>query len=325
MLAVGFEWFGGPEVLHVVELPDPEPGPGEVVVAVEAATVNPTDTLMRSGQQAAAMREQSPPFVPGMELAGRVVALGQQVLDLAVGDPVMGIVNPRRAEGGALAERVRVPAASVVRAPAGLAPAAAATLPMNGLTALKAVEAAGVKAGDWLMVTGATGALGGYACQVATHRGVRVVAGADVADHDLLRELGVEAVVPRSEGLADAVREVVPDGVAAVVDAALLGDTADALVRDGGTSVSVRGPRDGDPRLRHAVVSVTRHAEDAGALRTVAELAAAGVLVPRVAHVLTWDRAARAHTLVEQGGLRGRVVLVPPPDVAHLSGVVTDG
>lgn len=313
MRAVGLTEFGPPEVLHVVDLCDPTPGPDGVVVTVSAATVNPTDTLLRSGQQAATMTELSPPYVAGMEFAGRIAAVGEGVEHLAVGDEVMGLVNPRRPEGGAQAELVRVPAASVVRAPAGLTAVVAATLPMNGVTALKALEAAGVGAGDWLLVTGATGALGGYVCQAAAHRGIRVVAGAHEADHALLRDLGVEAVVPRGEGMAAAVRTTVPDGVAAVVDAALLGDAADELVRDGGSSVSVRGPRDGDPRLRHAVVSVTRHAEDTEALRAVADLTAAGVLTPRVAHTLTWDRATHAHTLVEQGGLRGRVVLVPAP------------
>src|ERR1700675_3037888 len=137
MRAVTFSRFGGPEVLEVSELPVPQPGPGEVRIRVAAATVNPTDISFRTGrQQTTAQLTQMgvlPPYVPGMELAGVVDAVGEGTT-WHTGDRVMAIVNPRRPGGGAQAELVVVPAASVARVPEGISLEAAATLPMNGLT-----------------------------------------------------------------------------------------------------------------------------------------------------------------------------------------------
>lgn len=310
--AVGLDRFGGPEVLKVMERTIDAPRAGELLVAVEAAGVNPTDTLLRSGQQAAAMSALSPPYVPGMELAGRVVGLGDGVDPVWSGARVMALVNPRRPEGGAQADVVRVPVASVVEVPAEVETVVAAAVPMNGVTALKAVEALDAGPGGTILVTGATGALGGFVCRIAAARGLHVVAGGRDTEAALLRELGVSDVVPRDVGMAEAVRALHPDGVDGVVDAALLGEAAWAVVRDGGTCVSVRGPQGaGDTRVRHVAVSVTQHTEDTEALREVAAMLADGVLAARVGHVLDWAHAADAHWLLERGGLRERVVLVP--------------
>src|SRR3989449_10065330 len=118
MRAVTFSRLGGPEVLQVSELPEPKPGPGEVRIRVAAATVNPTDISFRSGRQltTAQLSEMGvlPPYIPGMELAGVVDAVGEGT-NWRTGDRVMAIVNPRRPGGGAQAELVVVPAASVAR------------------------------------------------------------------------------------------------------------------------------------------------------------------------------------------------------------------
>src|SRR5262249_43946337 len=135
MRAVTFSRLGGPEVLDVSNLSVPQPGAGEVRIRVKAATVNPTDISFRSGRQfsIAQLAEMNvrPPFIPGMELAGVVDAVGEGT-SWRVGDRVMAIVNPRRPGGGAQAELVVVPAASVARVPDGTSLEAAATLPMNG-------------------------------------------------------------------------------------------------------------------------------------------------------------------------------------------------
>src|SRR4051812_18033476 len=117
MRAVSFSRFGGPEVMEVAELPEPRPGPGEVRVRVAAATVNPTDIGFRAGGQSPQQLAElgvHPPYVPGMELAGVVDAVGEGT-DWQPGDRVMAIVNPRRPGGGAQAEQVVVPVASVAR------------------------------------------------------------------------------------------------------------------------------------------------------------------------------------------------------------------
>src|SRR5262249_31159911 len=137
MRAVTFSRLGGPEVLEVSELPALQPGPGELRIRVKAATVNPTDISCRSGRQltTAQLAEMGvhPPYIPGMELAGVVDAVGEGT-SWRAGDRVMAIVNPRRPGGGAQAELVVVPSASVARVPEGTSLEAAATLPMNGLT-----------------------------------------------------------------------------------------------------------------------------------------------------------------------------------------------
>src|SRR6516162_6627163 len=135
MRAVGVTEFGPPEVLHLVSLPDPEPGPGEVRLRVHAAAVNPTDTVLRSGARAERLKDVPPPHVPGMDAAGVLDAIGDATAtELRIGDRVVAIVLPLGPRG-AYAERVVVPAESVVRSPAHSSDAEAATLPTNGLTA----------------------------------------------------------------------------------------------------------------------------------------------------------------------------------------------
>ncbi len=199
MRAVGITRFGGPEVLHVVELPDPEAGPGEVRIRVRAAAVNPTDTQLRSGARAERLKDVPPPHVPGMDVAGVLEQIGAGVVtELEVGDRVMAIVLPLGTRGG-YAERVVVPAESVVRAPRGTTDVEAATLPMNGLTARLALDQLALRPGQTLAVTGAAGAVGGYAVQLGTAEGLRLVADASAVDEPFVHELGASTVVRRGE------------------------------------------------------------------------------------------------------------------------------
>ena len=188
MRAVTFSQLGGPEVLQVSDLPEPHPGPGEVRIRVAAATVNPTDISFRSGRQlsTAQLAEMGvrPPYIPGMELAGVVDAVGAST-NWRAGDRVMAIVNPRRPGGGAQAEFVVVPAASVARVPEGTSLEAAATLPMNGLTVRLALDRLALKPGQTLGVTGAAGAVGGYAVELGVSDGLRVIAVARPQDEAL--------------------------------------------------------------------------------------------------------------------------------------------
>jgi NADPH2:quinone reductase len=311
MQAVTFDRFGGPEVLCVRDIPAPaRPEAGEVIVRVAAATVNPTDLLMRSGEQAASMAQLKPPFIAGMEFSGHVHKIGDPFSRLKLGQAVMGTVRPRRPQGGAQAEYVRVPAASVVALAPHLDLVAAATVPMNGLTALVGLRLLGLRPGASLLVTGATGAVGGYAVQLAKRAGIHVVADAKESDHPLLRERGVNNLVPRGEQMLGAVRDLFPDGVDALLDGALLADEAAPAVRTGGAVISLRRsslPK--DPRVRAVHVGVTEHMEETESLALLADLLRTGVLTPRVAARLPAEKAMEAHQLVERGGLRGRVVL----------------
>ena len=186
MRAVTFSRFGGPEVLEVSDLPERQPGPGQVRINVAAATVNPTDISFRTGRQTAQLGGVEPPYIPGMELAGVVDAVGPGS-NWAPGDRVMAIVIPRRPEGGAMAESVVVPTASVARVPERASLEEAATIPMNGLTVRRALDLVALKTGDTFAVTGAAGAVGGYAVQLGASEGLRVIAVAAASDEPLLK------------------------------------------------------------------------------------------------------------------------------------------
>ncbi len=311
MKSVGFVEFGGPSVLQIISRPEPEPGPDEVVVRVAASTVNPSDLMMRRGEQAALMTHLVPPFVAGMEFSGWVHDLGKGVA-LVPGQPVIGVVNPRRPEGGAHAEFVRVPATQVAALPEGIDLTGATTVPMNALTAMKALEMVDLKAGQVLLVTGGAGILGGSVLQLARSAGLKVVTNAAAADADLVRSLGAEIVLPRDEGMQEAFRAQFPEGADALIDGALIGAQISGLVREGGTAISLRKSHPiPDSRLRCDYVSVIDAMSRPEFLRATVDHIANGVLRPRVAPDgrFPFEQAAAAHEMAETTSARGRVVL----------------
>jgi NADPH:quinone reductase-like Zn-dependent oxidoreductase len=310
MRAVGVTDFGGPDTLHVVELPDPVPGPGEVRIRVHAATVNPTDTGLRAGLRAAQLKGIAPPYVPGMDAAGLLDQIGEGVsTDLLVGDHVMAIVVPRGSHG-AYSELLVVPAESVARSPAGASDAEASTLPMNGLTTRLALNFLALQPGQTLAVTGAAGAVGGYAVQLGKADGLRVIADASEADQTLVKDLGADVVVPRGDEFAQRVREVVPEGADGLVDAALLNQLAAAAVRDGGGIATLRGFTGAPGRgITWHPVAVRSYAREQAKLDRLRQQAEDGAVTLRVARAFPAEQAAEAHRLLEAGGTRGRLVL----------------
>lgn len=310
MKAIGVTEFGGPDVLHVVDLPEPQAGPGELRIRVHAAAVNPTDTGLRSGGRAAQLTDVPPPYVPGMDVAGVLDQIGPGVsTTLQAGDHVMAIVVPHGSHGG-YSEYVVLPAESVTAVPAGASDAEAATLPMNGLTTRQALDLLGLQPGQTLAVTGAAGAVGGYAVQLGRAEGLRIVADASEADEQLVKDLGADIVVRRGPDFADRVREVVPGGADGAVDAALLNELVVPAVRDGGGIATVRGFRGDEARgVTFHPVSVRNYAREHAKLDRLRQQAESGELTLRVARVLPKERAPEAHRILEAGGTRGRLVL----------------
>jgi NADPH:quinone reductase-like Zn-dependent oxidoreductase len=310
MRAVGFSEFGGPEVLRVVSLPVPSPGPGQVRVRVAAAAVNPTDLAFRAGAHRSMPPGVEPPYVPGMDLAGVVDAPGPGVSGWAPGERVIAAVSPWAPGGGAQAEFVLVAADALARVPEGIAIEAAATLPMNALTVRAALDELALRPGQTLGITGAAGAVGGYAIQLGSLEGLRVIADASPADEALVRGLGADVVVPRGPDVASEIRSVCPSGVDALLDAAVMGPPVLGAVRDGGQVIAVR-PFSGESErgIGVSLVLVFNHLHEADMLARLAELAAKGVLTLRVADVLPASRAAQAHRRFEAHGVRGRLVL----------------
>jgi NADPH:quinone reductase len=289
--------FGGPEVLRVAERPDPEPAAGIVVVAIHATSVNPTDLSTRDGSRRKRMPDLEPPFVPGWDLAGEILATGDRVVGMIPFAQIGGRV-------GAYADQAAVDPAWLAPLPEGVPADEAATLPLNSLTARQSLDLLGLAAGDALLVTGASGGVGGFAVQMAVADGLEVIAMAGRDDEDWVESLGASEVLPRDADLSGT-RPV--DGV---LDAVPLGpERSTPTLRDGGTAVFTRTPDPPGPNreLRFETILVK---PDAVALTRFAEQLAAGRLRTRVAQVLPLDEAAEAHRLAEAGGLHGKVVLV---------------
>lgn len=310
MRAIGVTEYGGPEALHQIDVPAEALGATEVRVRVTAAAVSPTDTMVRSGQRADSDRAAGPGDVPGMDVAGIVSEIGSDVhAGLAVGDAVVGIVKPKGSHG-AYREEIALPVGSVVRAPAGVPHTAAATLPMNALTARRALDLLGLRAGEVLAVTGAAGTLGGYVIELAKADGVTVIADSAAKDEEFVSSLGADILVPRGDDVADRIREVYPEGVDALVDASIQSELVLPAVKDGGAVATFRGYEgDGSRELRVEPVLVHEVAEEREMLERLRDLAEAGVLTLRVADVLPAAEASEAHRRLEAGGVRGRLVL----------------
>jgi NADPH:quinone reductase-like Zn-dependent oxidoreductase len=299
----------GRTVLRALELPVPQAGPGEIRIRVHAAVVNPVDTPVRRG--IAFVSDAEPPCVPGMDAAGVIEQIGEGTdTDLNVGDHVMAVVVVSGTHGD-YAEHLVVPAESVVRVPAGATDVEAATLPMNGLTARMALDLLELPAGATVAVTGAAGAVGGYAVQLAKADGFRVIADAELKDEQLVRDLGADVVLPRGAEFPELVRTTVSAGGDGLVDTADVVGLAIRAVRDGGRVASSAGgiqvPGEHGIETRHTFVPqyARKHAE----LDRPRQLAEEGRLTPRLARTLPAEHAAEAHRLLEAGGLRGRVVL----------------
>ncbi|MFF1700249.1 zinc-binding dehydrogenase [Streptomyces sp. NPDC058252] len=288
--------FGGPEVVEIVEVEVPEPGARQVRIKVAAAALNPVDAGVRAGVFGGAGKRLG----LGWDVAGTVDAAGVAT-GWNAGDQVVALAYGAAKSLGTHADYVVVDADAVAAAPASVDVAHAATLPLNALTAVQALDLLGLAAGQSLVVTGAAGAVGGYAVQLAVHRGLSVTALAREADEELVRSLGAARFVP------DAVAAGSVDGV---LDAALLGETALEWVRDGGAFVGVI-PGAQPASVRGVRTGAVEVAADGARLAELAALVDEGVLTLRVAETYALDEAAKAHTRLAEGGLRGRLVLQP--------------
>lgn len=310
MRALVVKRFGGPEVLEVVDAPVPVPGTGEVLVRVTAAAVHPHDLMVRSGAMVAhGVAVPAGQVSLGADVVGTVEAVGAGVFGIAAGDDVVGLEERLDLPYGVQAEYVVLPQWAVAPAPRGVSPELAAALPLDAITADQALAELCLKPGQWLLVTGAAGAVGGFAVELARMRGLRVVAQAAPGDEKLVRGFGAELVVSRDVPLAPAVRALVPGGADGALDAANLGVVAMDAIRHGGAFAALLNNA---PMARRGIRSVNvAWTVDGGRLAELSALAEAGRLTPRVAATYPLERAAEAHEALARGGSRGRHVLIP--------------
>ena len=310
MKAVGIMKHGGPEALEVLEVPDINVGPGQIRIRNFAASVNPVDVSVRNGSMAQMQKVNPPPYIPGMDAAGIIDQIGEDVkTDLKVGDSVMAMVVPN-GDHGAYKENIVLDQNAVVKAPKNTTHIQASTLPMNSLTARLSLDLLDLSKGQVLAVTGSPGAYGGFVVQLAKADGLTVIADSNDSDRSLLESLGVDIIIPRGEGFAERIRQEFPDGVDGMADGALLNEAAIEAVKDGGSFTSVRGFK-GEPQrnIDFTATWVTAYDCKKDKLETLCEQAESGVLTLRVADSVTMENAAEAHKKLEAGGTRGRMVI----------------
>jgi NADPH:quinone reductase-like Zn-dependent oxidoreductase len=299
MKAVRFSQFGGPEVLEIVDLPDPHAGPGQVRIAVRAAGVNPSDWKKREG-----LMDEELPQTLGYEAAGVVDEVGEGVTDVAVGDRVFGL----SADGAAQAELAVLSFYAPI--PASLDFAGAAALPAAVETATRALDQLGVSSGGTVLINGASGSVGGAAVQLAVARGARVIGTASPANHDYLRSLGAEPVA-YGDGLTDRVRALAPGRVDLALDVAGSGVLPELIELAGGpenvvTVADFAGAKEHGVRFSSGDAGRATHV-----LAEIGELIESGHFTLPAIRTFPLADVAQAHRVSETGHVRGKLVLLP--------------
>jgi len=297
-------------VVHDVEVPIIQPD--EMLVRVHAASVNPIDWKRRDG----AYGPSGFPMILGQDYAGIVQVVGDEIRRFAQGDRVFGVA-PRGAYAEFLAAKVPGPIAKI---PDGIDDARAAALPTAGLTALAAVEEAGLRAGQTVLILGATGGVGGFASQIARARGAEVIATAHSGKEDVARAFGAREVHAYDRG--DLLQELAvthPDGVDAIIDMvsdrATLQRLASALKR-GGHVVSTVGAADREwfqPRQQHAINLVSSQSQlySTEGLEKLAELVVSGKVRVKLGTEAPFTQAEHVLEESKAGHIDGKAVLTP--------------
>jgi enoyl reductase len=298
---VVFNSYGGPEVLEIIERPDPLPGAGELLVQVEAAGVQPFDTMFRGGRVQQWAKARFPQTL-GNEFAGLVIGLGSGVSEFAIGDGVLGWTA-----GNAYAEVISVPASQTVKKPARMPWAEAGALSASGQTASTALDVLDIRTGETVIVHAAAGGVGSMAVQIAVARGTKVIGTASPQNHEYLKALGVVPVDYHSD-LTEDFRRVVAQGA----DAALVAVGGEAPITSSLANVRqkerivtiVYDPAADRNGVRHIGSQRSRER-----LQSLLSLWEDGRLAVHVSATLPLAQATEAHRLIETGHVRGKVVL----------------
>ncbi|MEA5154834.1 NADP-dependent oxidoreductase [Raineyella sp.] len=303
MRAMKYDTYGGPEVLRLTDLPLPKVGPGEVLVRVRAAAVNPVDwKLMKGGLDA--LMDVRFPVVPGWDVAGVVERVGIDVPEYAVGDEVFGYARKDYVHGGTMAQYVTLAVRHLARKPAGLSWPEAAATPLAGLTAYQVLTRLGLRRGETVLVHNASGGVGSAAVQIAHGLGARVLGSCSAASAARVRALGAEPVA-YGAGLAEAVRALAPGGVDVVAD--FVGGVLDvtrAVLKDGGRHGSIA-----DPGAIAAGGQWIWVRPDAADLATLATMLTEGRLRVEVAETFPLEQLAEAYRRSMTGHVHGKIAI----------------
>ncbi len=304
--AVRFDHYGATDVLQVVEVDDPSPGEGELLVRVRATSINPGEAKIRDGS----LDERFPATFPsgeGSDVAGVVEALGAGVDSWAVGEEVFGWTDSRAAH----AELVVVAADTLNRKPAELSWEVAGSLYVAGATGWATVRAVGARAGDTVVVAGAAGGVGIFAVQLARLAGARVIGLASERHHDWLRGRGVEPIA-YGEGVAQRITQAAPEGIDALIDLVGTGYVALALDELGVDPARVDTIADFEAaQARGVKVEGNAAGARAEVLAELAQRIVEGRLEVPIAATYPLDRVRDAYDELAAGHIRGKIVLLP--------------
>lgn len=298
MKAVVIHETGGLEVLRTEEIDQPEPGDGEVLIEVQAASVNPVDWKYRRG-----LAEKPLPAVLGNDVSGTVKV--SRAEGIAVGDEVFGM-----APSGGYAEFATAPAAVIAKKPASISHEQAAAIPVAGLTAWQALfDRGGLQSGQTALIAGAAGGVGHFAVQFAKHEGARAIGTGSSNNRDFVLGLGAEEYVDYTkQDVAEAVSDV------DVAFDTVGGETTESLlptVREGGILVTIaNAPPEEAAQERGARAELLVMSPTSEQLAEIAELVAAGEVRVEISEVLPLADVQRAHELSESGHTRGKIVLI---------------
>lgn len=306
MKAVYLERFGGPEVLHYGEQPDPVAGPGEVVVDVAAASINAADWKFRSGQYARHSGGKFP-LIPGRDFSGAVSALGSGVNDLKIGDAVFGVLDIGRE--GTYTEKLAIKAAIIAKKPPRLSHVEAAALALTGLTAVDSIaDTLKLQRGETILIQGGAGGVAGFAIQFAKHLGARVITTTSAANRDYVLGLGADQVIDYNAqdftkvvSSCDAVFETVGGDVA---------EKSFAVLKSGGRAAFIASGVEAPKPTRSDVVSLRPPVQRSrAAMERIAELIETGAVRPPTIKIFPLAQAVEAHRLSESRHFRGKLVL----------------
>ncbi|MCJ7858150.1 NADP-dependent oxidoreductase [Corynebacterium kalidii] len=305
MRAMTYPEYGTPDTLQLDDVPVPKVGPGTVLIRVERAAVNPVDWKVMAGGLDM-MLDAVFPVIPGWDVAGTVEATGPDTPEFRVGDRVAAYARKEVVHGGTYAEYVAVPAESAAIVPDEVDMDTAASLPLAGGTALRALEMVELKQDDTLLIHGASGGVGHIAAQLAVDYGVSVIGTASPGNHDRLREMGVTPVA-YGEGLEDRVRSIAPGGVTAVVD--FVGGVVDQ-------SLALLGETGGSRMVSIADDTVEDHGgrwvwvrPDGGRLHCLLEKVVEGAVSVHIDRVFPLEGAAEALEISKAGEANGKLVI----------------
>ncbi len=303
--AYGFTAHGGPEAEAFLDVSRPVPGPGQLLVAVRAAGVNPVDWKRRAGFRAPGTPPPALPVVFGSEVAGVVEEVGDGVAGFAVGDAVFG--NPVT---GGYAEYTLLPADLAAHKPAAVSSTDAATLPVAAATAYDGINQLALKPGATLVITGVGGGVGVAATQLAVRAGVTVIGTASRGKKTFVEALGVIHIEP-GPGVAGRIRSAALGDIDAIYDL-VGGDSLEEIAGVLGDRSKLITAADRETVARLGGSPVAR-ARNRAVLDAVAEQVAAGVLRPFVTSTYPLYRAPEALRVVEQGHARGKIVIEVAP------------